>query len=165
MVALPDTSDKDIDAMVAYCIERAFVLRLIETMPVGESGRRAGFLDLLPVQQRLRSRFGLIDGVVPGNGPARYLVSPDGGFQIGFITPISQHFCAACNRVRLGVDGTLYLCLGQDNKVEFRTLMRDGCSDSELEATLLAALSNKPERHEFRERPSKIFRTMASTGG
>ena len=94
MVAMASTTDDEIDAMTAYCIEHGFVLRLIETMPVGEGGRKTGFLDLRPVQDRLRRRFGLVDGVVLGGGPARYLVSPDGVFQIGFITPITQHFCA-----------------------------------------------------------------------
>jgi len=165
MVAMADTRDDEIDAMVGYCMERGFVLRLIETMPVGASGRSVGFLDLQPIQERLRTRFGLVDGVVPGGGPARYLVSPDRRFQIGFITPISQHFCATCNRVRLSVDGALHLCLGQEDRVDFRGLLRGGASDADLEAALLAALRRKPERHEFRERPERVVRVMAVTGG
>ena len=165
MVALAGTTDEDIAAMVAYCMERGFVLRLIETMPVGATGREAGFLDLCPVRERLRERFGLIDGLVPGGGPARYLVSPDGGFQIGFITPISQHFCETCNRVRLGVDGMLHLCLGQNDSVNFRSSLRAGCNDAELEDQLRAALQAKPWRHEFREQPRQVVRLMSSTGG
>ncbi len=165
MVAVPGVTEDEIDAMVAYCGERGFVLRLIETMPIGESGRNAGFVDLQPIRERLRSRFGLVDGVVPGGGPARYMVSPDGRLQVGFITPISQHFCETCNRVRLGVDGTLHLCLGQNDAVDFRTLLRAECADADLEETLRAALRVKPWRHEFRERPRQIIRVMSSTGG
>lgn len=165
MVALQDTLDEDVDAMVAYCIERGFVLRLIETMPVGDAGRSAGFRDLQPIRERLRSRFGLVDGVVPGGGPARYLVSPDGSFQVGFITPISRHFCATCNRVRLAVDGMLHLCLGQNDTVDFGRLLRSGCTDATLESALLTALRNKPERHDFRETRDRIVRVMSSTGG
>ncbi|MCX7168552.1 MAG: GTP 3',8-cyclase MoaA [Rhodocyclales bacterium] len=165
MVALSGTTDAEIDAMAAYCMERGFVLRLIETMPMGETGRSAGFLDLRPVRERLRQRFSLIDGVVPGGGPARYLVSSDGSFQIGFITPISQHFCETCNRVRLSVDGSLHLCLGQNDSVDFRTLLRSGCADADLEERLRAALHAKPWRHEFRERPQQIIRVMSATGG
>lgn len=165
MVAMADTRDDEIDAMVGYCMERNFVLRLIETMPVGAAGRSVGFLDLQPIRERLRRRFGLVDGVVPGGGPARYLVSPDRRFQIGFITPISQHFCATCNRVRLGVDGALHLCLGQEDRVDFRALLRGGASDADLESALLEALRKKPERHEFRERPERVVRVMAATGG
>lgn len=165
MVALPDLTEEDLDAMVHYCIRNGFILRLIETMPLGDSGRGAGHVDLRPIQARLRARFGLIDGVVSGGGPARYLISPDGRFQIGFITPLSQHFCDTCNRVRLSVDGILYLCLGQEDTVDFRSLLRGGGSDADIATALADGLDRKPLRHEFRERPEQIIRIMASTGG
>jgi cyclic pyranopterin phosphate synthase len=164
-VALKGVNDDEIDDLVAYCMDREFVLRLIETMPMGETGRHAQYLDLQPIKARLRERFGLIDTVLPGGGPARYMGTPDGSFNIGFITPISQHFCATCNRVRLSVDGTMYLCLGQEAKFEFRPLLREGVSDAELEAAVRHAITLKPERHEFREQPQKIVRFMSMTGG
>jgi cyclic pyranopterin phosphate synthase len=102
---------------------------------------------------------------VPGAGPARYLVTPDGRLGIGFITPMSQHFCETCNRVRLSVDGTLYLCLGQEHSLALRPLLRGGASDAELEAAIRAAIELKPERHEFCEQPGKVIRIMSSTGG
>jgi cyclic pyranopterin phosphate synthase len=67
--------------------------------------------------------------------------------------------------VRLAVDGALHLCLGQDDSVDFRHMLRNGSSDADLQAALLAALRNKPERHEFREQPGRIIRVMSSTGG
>ena len=100
-----------------------------------------------------------------GGGPARYWVSPGTGFTLGLITPISQHFCETCNRVRLSVDGTLYMCLGQDESFELRPLLRAGCSDEELEAAIREAIELKPERHEFVERPEKTVRFMSMTGG
>lgn len=165
MVVMEGTSDADIDTMVAFCIERGYILRLIEIMPVGAGGRGSACVELGPVQQRLRAQFGLVDGIVPGAGPARYLVSADGRCRIGFITPISQHFCETCNRVRLSVDGTLYLCLGENDKVDLRSYLRAGCSDSELDALLLDAIRRKPERHHFREQPQQVIRFMSFTGG
>src|SRR5512143_753893 len=165
MVALAGTNDDEIDAMVAFCMERGFVLRLIEAMPMGETGRNAEFLDLQPVKERLRAAFGLVETTLPGAGPARYLGTPDGRFNVGFITPLSQHFCETCNRIRLAVDGTAYMCLGQEEKFEFRPLLRGGCSDAELDAAILRAINLKPERHEFREAPHKILRFMSMTGG
>lgn len=165
MVALQGVNDDEIDAMVAYCIEQGYVLRLIETMPMGETGRKAQHLDLQPVKERLRVRFGLIDGMPSGGGPARYLQTPDKTFSVGFITPISQHFCDTCNRVRLAVDGTLYMCLGQNDRVELRPLLRDGASDADIEQAILQAIAQKPERHEFREEPAKVVRFMSATGG
>lgn len=166
MVALKGVNDADIDAMADFCRSRSFVLRLIEAMPMGASGRNAHYLDLQETALRLREKFDLVESAVTlGAGPARYLSSRDGTFSIGFITPMSQHFCATCNRVRLAVDGTLYMCLGQEEKVEFRPLLRSGASAEELQTAILNAIELKPERHEFREQPSKIMRIMAKTGG
>jgi len=165
MVAMRGVNDDEIDAMVAFCMERNFVLRLIEAMPMGDTGRNTQYLDLQPVKARIQARFGLVDTAFQGGGPARYLGSPDGQFSVGFITPISQHFCGTCNRVRLSVDGTLYLCLGQEEKFEFRPLLRGGATDIELENAIRTALELKPERHEFREQPNKIVRFMSATGG
>jgi cyclic pyranopterin phosphate synthase len=134
-------------------------------MPMGDTGRNAQHLDLQPVKEQLRRQFGLVEGAAFGSGPARYLQTPDGAFTVGFITPISQHFCATCNRVRLAVDGTLYLCLGQDEKVELRPLLRAGASDQELQEVIVQAMRIKPERHEFREQPAKLVRFMSMTGG
>ncbi len=166
MVALRGVNDDQVDAMVAFCIEHQFVLRLIEAMPMGATGRGATWLDLAPVERRLRDKFGLLPQIARlGGGPARYLVTPDGNTSIGFITPMSQHFCGDCNRVRLAVDGTLYLCLGQEDKFEFGPLLRGGASDAELEAAIGLAIELKPEKHDFLEQPGKIVRFMAHTGG
>jgi cyclic pyranopterin phosphate synthase len=165
MVAMQGENDDEIDDMVAFCLEHGFVLRMIEAMPMGDTGRNAHYLDLQPVKQRLQERFGLVEAVMPGGGPARYLRAPDGKFSVGFITPMSQHFCGTCNRVRLSVDGTLYMCLGQEEKFELRPLLRAGASDTEIETAIRAAIELKPERHEFKEAPQKILRFMSMTGG
>jgi cyclic pyranopterin phosphate synthase len=166
MVAMKGVNDQDIEPMVAFCIEHGFILRLIEAMPMGATGRNAQYLSLQEVLPPLRDKFGLVPQAMDlGGGPARYWSSPDGSFTLGLITPISQHFCATCNRVRLSVDGTLYMCLGQEEKFELRPLLRAGVSDAELEAALREAIELKPERHEFKEKPGKIVRIMSKTGG
>ncbi|TJZ79075.1 GTP 3',8-cyclase MoaA [Chitiniphilus eburneus] len=166
MVALQGVNDHEIERMAEFCFAHGFILRLIETMPMGHTGRDARHLDLAPVRERLVARFGLEpEALELGGGPARYWRTADGDGRIGFITPISQHFCASCNRVRLAVDGTLYLCLGQEDKFEFRPLLRGGASDAELADAIHHALQRKPERHEFREAPDRIVRFMSQTGG
>lgn len=167
MVVMKGVNDDEIEDMVEFCIEHDFTLRLIETMPMGDTGRSATshYVDLQDVKARLAQRYELIPGVMPGGGPARYVQIAGTDLRIGFITPISQHFCETCNRVRLAVDGTLYLCLGQDHKFEFRPLMRAGISDAELLDAVQHAVSLKPERHEFREQPQQIVRFMSRTGG
>jgi len=164
MVVMRDNAD-EVDDIVAWCMQRGFVLRLIELMPMGDTARKMGYVDLQPIKARLQQRFGLIDTVMSGGGPARYLGTPDGNFTVGFITPISQHFCATCNRVRMTVDGVLHLCLGQEDRVDFREMMRTGASDTEILAAIRRAIDMKPERHEFIEAPQKLVRFMSMTGG
>ena len=167
MVAMKGVNDQEFEAMVDFCLENGFTLRFIETMPVGDTGRDAvdRYVDLQEVRARLAQRFELIPDVMPHGGPARYVRVGGTGMRIGFITPISQHFCETCNRVRLSVDGTLYLCLGQNDRFEFRPLLRDGASHEELREAILQAMALKPERHEFRERPEQVIRIMSQTGG
>ena len=167
MVVMRGVNDDEVEDMVEFCLEHDFTLRFIETMPMGETGRSASsrYLDLQTVRARLAERYELLPGVMPGGGPARYVQVAGTPLRIGFITPISQHFCETCNRVRLSVDGTLYMCLGQEESFELRPLLRGGASDSELEAAVREAIALKPERHEFREEPDKIVRFMSMTGG
>lgn len=166
-VVMRGVNDDEIEDILAYCAERGFTLRLIETMPMGSTGRAAldQYIDLQVVKRRLEERYELIRDVLPGGGPARYYRVGGTDIRIGFITPISQHFCETCNRVRLTVDGTLYLCLGQENSYPLRPLLRAGMSDADLVEHLRRAIALKPERHEFRERPEKVVRFMSATGG
>ncbi|GAB4295110.1 MAG: GTP 3',8-cyclase MoaA [Thiohalomonadaceae bacterium] len=167
MVVMQGVNDDEIEAMVQFCIEHGYTLRFIETMPMGDTGRDAAdhYLDLREVRARLEQRFELVDAVMPGGGPAKYVQVAGTDLKLGFITPISQHFCDTCNRVRLGVDGTLYLCLGQDHSVELRPHLRQGISHDGLVNLLTEAIARKPHKHEFREKPTQVVRLMAQTGG
>ncbi|VAX04996.1 Cyclic pyranopterin phosphate synthase (MoaA), partial [hydrothermal vent metagenome] len=167
MVVMEGINDDDIEAMVDFCIEHDFTLRFIETMPMGDTGRDANahFIDLKTVRERLERRFELVPGVMPGGGPARYLRVAGTALRLGFITSLSQHFCETCNRVRLSVDGTLYLCLGQEHSVELRPLLRNGIDDDALDNAIRQAITLKPERHEFNDKPGQIVRFMSMTGG
>ncbi len=167
MLALKGQNDDEALDMAEFCIEHGFSLRFIETMPMGSSGRAATnyYLPLSSIKTQLETRFNLVPSVMPGGGPARYFRIDGSDTNIGFITPISQHFCDTCNRVRLAVDGTLHLCLGQTHSVPLRPLLRGGIDDGELKRTLVEALKLKPARHEFGEKPEQIIRFMSSTGG
>ncbi len=167
MVVLKGVNDDEIGEMVRFCAAHDYTLRFIETMPIGDTGRAATdhYLNLQEVRERLAREFDLIPAVMAGGGPARYVQVAGTNLKIGFITPISQHFCETCNRVRLAADGTLYLCLGQEDKLELRPLLRAGVNDEGLKAAIREAVGRKPERHEFREQPAKIVRFMSRTGG
>lgn len=167
MVVMKGVNDDEVEAMVDFCLAHDFTLRFIETMPIGDTGRNAvdHFIDLNDIKTRLQSKYELIPGMMPGGGPARYVQIAGTELRIGFITPLSQHFCETCNRVRLSVDGTLYMCLGQEHKFELRPLLRSGISDEQLLQTIVEAIDLKPERHEFTEKPQQIVRFMSMTGG
>ncbi|VAX00964.1 Cyclic pyranopterin phosphate synthase (MoaA) [hydrothermal vent metagenome] len=106
-----------------------------------------------------------VDAAIVGSGPAKYLKSRNIDMTIGFITPISQHFCETCNRVRLSVDGTLYMCLGQDHSLALRPLLRAGITHEELKDVIRYAINLKPKRHEFIDKLKKVVRFMSMTDG
>jgi cyclic pyranopterin phosphate synthase len=160
-------NDGEIGDMVEFCRCRGYVLRLIERMPVGTAAPSES-LTLDAIRRQLVATHGLIDAVVPGGGPARYLRSPSSDFTVGFITPLSQHFCATCNRLRLGADGALYTCLDARGALPLGERMRAGASDAELGALLAEAVWHRPAEHEFsaNDRPrDRSIRIMSVTGG
>ncbi len=166
MVPMIGVNDQDIDAMIQFCMDHGLILRLIEAMPMGETGQKTKGEDLTILLESLRQKYGLIDSSKSlGQGPAKYYESPDGSFTFGLITPMSQHFCDACNRVRMSVDGTLYMCLGQEEAFPLREMLRDHCSDEELQNAIRKAVDLKPRKHEFTTDASKIQRIMSMTGG
>jgi cyclic pyranopterin phosphate synthase len=168
-VAMKGVNDDELGDMVEFCLEHNFTLRFIETMPMGETGCRAKdshYLDLNIIRQELEKKFELVPSVMPGAGPARYFKIKGTDFNFGFITPISQHFCETCNRIRLSCDGTLYMCLGQDESFSLRPLLRGGATNDELKDAIHHALTLKPEQHEFEsEQKEQVVRFMNMTGG
>lgn len=167
MVVMKGVNEHEIADMVQFCLEHDFTLRFIETMPVGDTGKSATdrFVSLKQVRADLERIYDLEPAAMRGAGPASYVRIKDTNLRIGFITPMSQHFCATCNRVRLSVEGTLYLCLGKHDNLELRPLLREGRSDAQLKDEILQAIARKPERHEFNEKPGEVVRVMALTGG
>lgn len=168
MVVMQGINDDEVLEMVEFCLTHGFTLRFIETMPVGHTGRKtrdSHYLNLQTVKAQLMEHYNLLPSIADGGGPAQYFTIGDTGLKIGFITPISQHFCATCNRVRLGVDGRLYLCLGHEHSVALRPLLRAGISDEALQMTLRKALWLKPREHTFNDCNTQVMRFMSMTGG
>ena len=170
-VAMKGVNEDEFDGMLAWCGDHGFDLCLIETMPMGDiSGDRTEqYLPLSIVRSRLRRRWTLEDTDYRTGGPARYFNVVETGRRIGFITPMTHNFCESCNRVRLTCTGTLYMCLGQDDAADFRTVLRDGASDAELDDAIREAISRKPKGHDFvidrrHDRPA-VARHMSVTGG
>jgi len=170
-VAMKGVNEDEFGDLIGWCGEHGFDLCLIETMPMGEitGDRTEQYLPLSVVRARLRLRWTLEETDYRTGGPARYFSVAETGRRIGFITPMTHNFCESCNRVRLTCTGTLYMCLGQDDQADLRSVLRAGASDAELDAAILEAISRKPKGHDFiidrrHDRPA-VARHMSVTGG
>ena len=168
MVALKGLNEDEIAPMLSWCGTHGFDLTLIETMPLGEieEDRTAHYLPLSEVRLALERDFTLIPSLARTGGPARYHEVEGLGVRLGLITPLTHNFCEGCNRIRVAATGTVFGCLGHDQKVELRDLLRVGGADAVMEA-LDRLLAGKPKGHHFRiegARPA-VARHMSVTGG
>ncbi len=170
-VALRGMNEDEIPDMLAWCGERGHDFCLIETMPMGDIGgdRTDQYLPLSVVRAGLRRRFTLTETGYRTGGPARYFDVEETGTRVGFITPMTHNFCESCNRVRLTCTGTLFMCLGQDDAADLRSVLRSGASDTQVDLAIMEAISRKPKGHDFvidRRAPSpSVARHMSLTGG
>ena len=170
-VALRGENEDELGDLLAWCGRRGHDLCLIETMPMGDIGgdRTDHYLPLSIARARLRQRFTLTETAFRTGGPARYFDVAETSTRVGFITPMTHNFCESCNRVRLTCTGTLFMCLGQDDAADLRTVLRSGAGDGELEAAIREAISRKPKGHDFiidrRATVPSVSRHMSLTGG
>jgi cyclic pyranopterin phosphate synthase len=169
-VALKGLNEDEIPALVEWAHAQGHELTLIEVMPLGEiDGDRVDhYLPLSAVRDRLEARWTLVESPHRSGGPARYVDVAETGGRLGFITPLTNNFCAGCNRIRVTATGQLYACLGGAEQVDLRAALRSASPDTMLAEALNEAMRIKPERHHFRiERglePAQP-RHMSLTGG
>ena len=168
MVALKQINEDEIAPMLRWCGGRGFDLTLIETMPLGEieEDRTRHYLPLSDVRSALEREFRLIPSLARTGGPARYHEVEGFGIRLGLITPLTHNFCDGCNRIRVAATGTVFGCLGHDQKVELRDLLRTGGGEAVDEA-LDRLLAGKPKGHQFRIEAAEpaVSRHMSVTGG
>jgi cyclic pyranopterin phosphate synthase len=168
MVALRGINAGEIVPMLRWCGAQGSDLTLIETMPLGDVSeeRIEHYLPLDGVKRDLEQQFTLLTSLARTGGPARYFDVAELGIRLGLITPISNNFCASCNRIRVTATGTVYGCLGHKQKVEVRDLLRAG-ERSAAETALDVLIAGKPERHRFdiASVMPAVERHMSVTGG
>ncbi len=170
-VALKGVNDAEIPTLIEWAHGRGMDLTLIEVMPLGEIGahRIDQYLPLSQLRADLASRYRLTDLAYKTGGPARYVKVAETGGRLGFITPMTHNFCESCNRVRVTCTGTLYMCLGQDDAVDLRGVLRASPQDDLLDEAITQAIARKPKGHDFvidraLARPA-VGRHMSVTGG
>ncbi|MXO60271.1 GTP 3',8-cyclase MoaA [Altererythrobacter salegens] len=169
-VALKGLNEDEIPFLVEWAHANGHEITLIEVMPLGEiEGERVDhYLPLTAVQDVLAARWTLTPSGHTSGGPARYWDVAETGGRLGLITPLTNNFCAGCNRIRVTATGELYACLGGAEKVDLRAALRSDAPDENLAAALDEAMRIKPERHHFRieegAAPAQP-RHMSLTGG
>ncbi|MDQ2878072.1 MAG: GTP 3',8-cyclase MoaA [Pseudomonadota bacterium] len=168
MVALKGLNEDEIAPMLAWCVAEGHDLTLIETMPLGaiDEDRTDRFVPLSEVKRAIERSFALTPDTHRTGGPARYWRVDGGATRLGFISPLTDNFCAGCNRVRLTTDGLLYACLGHDDRTDLKMALRTG-GIAALDAAIDLALAIKPKRHAFdiaAQKPA-VARHMSVTGG
>ena len=155
--------NQDYLAFAKLSVNRPLHVRFIEYMPVGSStgadGTGWGKKDVVPSEELLQiiNERAAAEGMAPlealdsekrplGWGPARYFTFPGAAGTVGFISPLSRHFCSECNRLRLTADGKLRPCLFSDREVDVRTALREGGEEAVYNC-FLQALDLKPDEH------------------
>ncbi len=169
-VVMRGVNDAEISDLAAWAHAQGHAISLIETMPLGEvdEAREDRFVSLADIRRDLEASWTLTPSDARTPGPSRYYEIAETGGRIGFITPMSENFCAGCNRLRVTATGQLYPCLGGGERVDLRAALRSDAPEAEVAAALDRAMLIKPEKHEFRigagEAPAQP-RHMSVTGG
>ncbi|MGB6169968.1 MAG: GTP 3',8-cyclase MoaA [Geitlerinemataceae cyanobacterium] len=172
VVVIPGVNDREVLDLAALSIDRAWHVRFIEFMPIGNSDlfNAEGWISSEKLRQQIRDVYGLVESQVTGAGPADIFQIPGAKGTLGFISQMSECFCDRCNRMRLSADGWLRPCLlNETGQLDLKTSWREGVSVEELRDRICQLLVLKPEIN-FKLRDSgtemgNYSRTMSQIGG
>lgn len=171
MVVIKGFNDDEIITFANLSKEKPWHIRYIEYMPFNtqEGWQKDKCLSAKEIKELISQQAGELFPVAHGPGaagPARRYKFKDAPGEIGLISPVSEHFCGSCNRLRLTADGKIRTCLFSDNEIDLKTALRDGSSDDAIERLLFKAVAEKPSQHHINENVfKKCSRTMSLIGG
>jgi len=166
-----DYNDADVVDLARRALDGDWHVRFIELMPLG-GGETAHvalsqFVPSAETRRRIEAELGPLEPV-PKQHPsdeARNFRFAKGRGIVGFISPVSEPYCGACNRMRLTADGRFHLCLLNDDELDVKQALRAGGGISEVERILLRAVTLKPTGHRLDEGLSTLDRSMFQIGG
>jgi len=169
-VVIRGMNDDEVVDLARKTREAGWNLRFIELMPVGNGVAgdwRERVVTAAEIRERIKAVLGELEPakMPTGGGPARYYQLPGARGTLGFITPISEHFCYQCNRLRLTADGQLRPCLLSDREIDLRSPLRQGASVAEIKRLILKAIESKPMQHHLDECERPGNRVMSEIGG
>jgi len=169
-VILEGLNRDEVLPLTRFALDKQIGIAFIEEMPLGQVNLGSKVLSYVSSDElidELSTHYAL-EPVSNSQtaGPSRNFLIAGTQTQVGFISPHSNNFCGSCNRLRISAEGRLLMCLGNEESIDLRQLMRAGDSDQSIKTTIIESLSLKPERHVF-DRPDEpqIMRFMNATGG
>ena len=172
VVVIPGVNDQEVLDLAALTLDRAWHVRFIEFMPIGNfqwfSDR--AWIPSEELRQQIRQKWGLEASQVTGNGPADVFQIPGAKGTLGFISQMSECFCDRCNRMRLSADGWLRPCLlNETGQIDLKTPLQQSPDFSQMRTQVEQLLEIKPEIN-FKERENGTLtgtytRTMSQIGG
>jgi len=168
VVMLRGHNEDELFDFVEYCSQHAATttLRFIEYMPFEE--RRFQTVPSDELRMRLAERYTLVKGPerTVSDGPSQRITLAETGLTVGFISPLSEHFCASCNRLRLMANGHLRTCLAHEDTPSLRDLIRAGASTLEIAEAIRLMVLGKPMGHACEVDGGTVFEgTMTAIGG
>ena len=169
-VILEGLNRDEVLSLTRFAIDKNVHIAFIEEMPLGQvnlGSKALAYVSSEELKAELEQHFELQALNKQANaGPSRDFRIAGTGTEVGFISPHSHNFCALCNRLRISAEGRLLMCLGNEESIDLRGLLRSGCSDEDIKTTIMDSVFIKPERHVF-DRPGEpqIVRFMNATGG
>ncbi|MEY4454324.1 MAG: Cyclic pyranopterin monophosphate synthase, partial [Pseudomonadota bacterium] len=169
-VLMKGINDHEAIDLVNFAIDKKMDISFIEEMPLGniDHTRKDTFISNDEVLKNLQNHFNLIPTTFTSGGPAKYWQLGNQSTKVGFISPHSHNFCDTCNRVRVSSKGELFLCLGQEEKIELMPLLRQYPNeDWPIQKAIIESMMVKPEAHDFNLEITKpaVVRFMSHTGG
>lgn len=167
MVVMSGINDDELLDFGTMTINEEWHIRFIEFMPVTGTDVEAPRLVAVSDMKKHLEALGKLEPCMPsaGNGPAKYFRFPDARGTIGFITPVTEHFCFNCNRLRLTADGKLRLCLLSEDEIDLKQPLRSGISSAGLKRLIEEAVARKPLRHHLSEGLVPRDRPFSQVGG
>ena len=173
IVAIKGFNDDEVLDFARLTLSNPYQIRFIELMPLGTAGAEndGRYLANSVIRERIET-LGKLEAVngrrTKTEGPARIYRLAGGAGEIGFISPVSRHFCHSCNRLRLTADGHLRACLLSDDETDLKGPLRAGCGDEEIGALIRGVIARKPRRHEIacdEDHIKKCMKEMPAIGG
>ncbi|MCS6840591.1 MAG: GTP 3',8-cyclase MoaA [Roseiflexus sp.] len=167
-VVVRGMNDDEVPQLAALTLRYPWEMRFIEVMPLAGVAELAqsSVVTSAELIARLESAYGPLEdlGLAPTDSARRYRI-PGAPGTLGFISSVSEPFCATCNRMRLTSDGRLHLCLLRDNEVDLRAAIRSGATLDEIEQIIRHAVALKPWGHGLPEGVLPTLRGMSELGG